>query len=131
MPSPQTCAHCASAYAMTQEAFEKRIPPPDVVRGALLLGIAVGSSDMGRGPDVRECAECRTQIENIRKSITMAAQQAAAQQPSAPQTRAQPQPAQQPGAPQARSQPQPPQPPQQPPASKAAPPQGGPEKAGG
>ena len=122
MPSPQTCAHCASAYAMTQEAFEKRIPPPEVVRGALLLGIAVGSSDMGRGPDVRECAECRTQIENIRKSIAMAAQQTAAQQ-----QRSQPQqpPQQQPQQPQQQ------QPPQQPAAPRPAPPQGGPEKAGG
>jgi hypothetical protein len=109
---------------MTQEAFEKRIPPPEVVRGALLLGIAVGSSDMGRGPDVRECAECRTQIENIRKSIAMAAQQTAAQQ----QQRSQPQQPHQPSQPQP---PQAPQQPQQPAAPRAAPPQGGPEKAGG
>lgn len=120
MPSPQTCAHCASAFAMTQEAFEKRIPPPDVVRGALLLGIAVGSSDMARGPDVRECAECRTQIENIRKSIAMAAQQTAAQQ--------QAQPAQQPAQP--RAQPQQSQQQPQQPAPRPAP-QGGPEKTGG
>ena len=141
MPSPQTCAHCASAFAMTQEAFEKRIPPPDVVRGALLLGIAVGSSGMS-GPDVRECAECRQQIDTIRKSIAMAAEQQVAsapqRAPGAPQPppQAQRPPQRAPGTPsaphatpsqQARSQPQPQPPPPPPPQP---PPSDGPDKAG-
>lgn len=66
-----TCAHHASAYAMFQEAFEKNIPPPEVVRSALLLGIAVGGTDM---TGTAECPECKSQIQSIRSAILRAAE---------------------------------------------------------
>jgi len=66
---------------MTREAFNKKIPPPEVVRGALLLGIAVGQSGM---EEVNECPECRAQIDNIKNSIKTAAAQAVAAQRGQP-----------------------------------------------
>ena len=71
MTNPAPCAHHASAYAMFQEAFEKNIPPPEVVRSALLLGIAVGGTDM---TGTAECPECKAQIQSIRSAILRAAE---------------------------------------------------------
>ena len=51
---------------MTQESFQKKLPPPDAIRGALLLGIVVGQrSDIV----VPACEECRAQIKHLSSTV--------------------------------------------------------------
>jgi hypothetical protein len=62
---PETCAHCAVALTLTQQAFETKLPPPEAIRGALLLGVVVG----GLSLDAPLCEECRTLITASREKL--------------------------------------------------------------
>lgn len=66
---PETCAHCSSAMAMTQQAFEMKAPPPDAIRAALLLGIVVGENAALENVEMPMCEECETQIGKLRKQF--------------------------------------------------------------
>jgi hypothetical protein len=66
---PETCAHCSSAIAMTQQAFEMKAPPPDAIRAALLLGIVVGENAALENVEMPMCNECGTQIEKLRRQF--------------------------------------------------------------
>ena len=48
--------------AMTHQAFETKVPPPEAIRAALLLGIVVGELDSS----VPTCESCRLQLEQLR-----------------------------------------------------------------
>lgn len=62
---PETCAHCSGALALTQQAFETKLPPPEAIRGALLLGVAVGEL----GLEAPTCEECDAQIAALREKF--------------------------------------------------------------
>src|SRR5271154_880212 len=61
---PETCAHCACTFLLTQHAFEAKMPPPEAVRQALLLGFAYGEQHIN--PPI--CDECRTQLDAHRSA---------------------------------------------------------------
>jgi hypothetical protein len=52
---------------MTAQAFETRIPPPEAIRGALLLGIVVGQRD--DIDDLPTCPACKKQLEQLRDMV--------------------------------------------------------------
>jgi hypothetical protein len=85
---PDTCAYCASTMTMTQQAFEKKLPPPEAIRNGLLLGVVLGE----HGGENPACDYCREFLESVRNQAAQfqAMQEAeeagdAAQEP-APQT---------------------------------------------
>jgi len=66
---PETCAHCSSAMAMTQQAFEMKAPPPEAIRAALLLGLIVGENAAEEEVEMPMCEECETQLDKLRKQL--------------------------------------------------------------
>lgn len=52
---------------MTAQAFENRIPPPEAIRGALLLGVVVGQRD-----DLEElpaCTDCKKHLLQLHEMV--------------------------------------------------------------
>lgn len=59
---PETCAYCASTMTMTQQAFEKKLIPPEAIRNGLLLGVILGE----HGGENPACDYCRGYLESVR-----------------------------------------------------------------
>ena len=52
---------------MTAQAFEHRIPPPEAIRGALLLGVVVGQrDDLGELP---VCDDCKKHLAQLHEMV--------------------------------------------------------------
>lgn len=64
---PETCAHCSGALALTQHAFETKLPPPEAIRNALLLGVVVG--ELGPVLETLTCEECKALLEATREKL--------------------------------------------------------------
>jgi hypothetical protein len=67
MLHPETCEHCQAVIELFQEAEQRRAPPSEIVRQALLLGIAI--SALGIAEVAPMCEECRSRLEKLREAF--------------------------------------------------------------